>query len=382
MENFVMYNPVKLHFGDGVTDKSGKVTSEYGKKVLLVTGRGSAKASGAYDQVMARLKKAGLEVTEFSGIKPNPIIEDVDKAAAKAKEIKADVIVAVGGGSVIDSAKIIALAAKYDGPAWDIMTGKHKPGEALPIIAVLTLAATGTEMNAVAVVQNNCLQAKLGYGNKLIYPKHSFLDPSFTLSVPKNYTAYGIADLTAHALEAWFGFGEASLSDRFIVSIIKEAMKYGPMLLNDLQNYDLRAKIMFAATCALNGMTLYGKKTGDWGVHETGHCLSVIYDIPHGATLTIAYPAWLKLQSERIPKRIQELGTALFETNTIEDTIYKLEYFFKSLECPVRLKDVGIDDNLPNAKEKLKKAMVKNKVNGVVHKLDEEDYDKLLELME
>jgi alcohol dehydrogenase YqhD (iron-dependent ADH family) len=382
MENFVMYNPVKLHFGDGVTDKIGKVTTDYGKKVLLVTGQGSAKASGAWDQVMSRLKEAGLDITEFSGIKSNPIIEDVDKAAALAKEKKVDVIVALGGGSVIDSAKIIALAAKYDGPAWDIMEEKHKPTDALPLIAVLTLAATGTEMNHFAVVQNNCQQIKKGYGNQLVYPKHSFLDPSFTLTVSRDYTAYGVVDLIAHSLEAWFGQGEASLTDRFTAAIIREAMKYGPELLGDLKNYDLRARIMFAATCALNGMTIFGKKYQDWGVHAIGHCLSVVYDVPHGASLSIAYPAWLKLQKDRIPKRIQELGTALFETHSVDDIIHKTEYLFKGLGSPVSLKEAGIDISDEQVREKLKKVMVKNKVNGLVHKLDEKDYDTLLKLME
>ena len=382
MENFIIYNPVKLHFGEGVTDKIGEITAEYGKKVLLVTGRGSVKASDAWDNVMDPLKGAGLEVIEFSGIKSNPIIEDVDKAAALAKEKKVDVIVALGGGSVIDSAKIIALAAKYNGPAWDIMEEKHKPTDALPLIAVLTLAATGTEMNPYAVVQNNCKQIKKGYGNKLIYPKHSFLDPSFTLTVSRDYTAYGVVDLIAHSLEAWFGQGDASLTDRFTAAIIREAMKYGPELLDDLKNYDLRARIMFAATCALNGMTVFGKKYQDWGVHAIGHCLSVVYDVPHGASLSIAYPAWLKLQKDRISKRIQELGTAIFETNSVNDIIYKTEYLFKGLGSPVSLKEAGIDISDSQEKEKLKKVMVKNKVNGLVHKLDEKDYDQLLELME
>ncbi len=381
MENFAIYNPVKLHFGKGVTNKIGEITAEYGKKVLLVTGQGSAKASGAWDDVMDPLKEAGLELIEFSGIKSNPIIEDVDKAAALAKEKKVDVIVALGGGSVIDSAKIIALAARYDGAAWDIMEEKYKPTEALPLIAVLTLAATGTEMNPYAVVQNNCKQVKKGYGNKLIYPRHSFLDPSFTLTVSRDYTAYGVVDLIAHSLEAWFGQGDASLTDRFTAAIIREAMKYGPELLDDPKNYDLRARIMFAATCALNGMTVFGKKYQDWGVHAIGHCLSVVYDVPHGASLSIAYPAWLKLQKDRIPKRIQELGTAIFETNSVDDIIYKTEYLFKGLGSPVSLKEAGIDISDTQEREKLKKVMVKNKVNGLVHNLDEKDYDKLLELM-
>lgn len=381
MENFVMYNPVKLHFGDGVTDKIGKITQGYGTRVLLITGKGSARASGAYDQVTSRLRNAGLEIFEYSGIKSNPIIEDVDKAAALGKEKQADVIVALGGGSVIDSAKIIALAMKYEGPAWDIMEEKHKPTDATPLIAVLTLAATGTEMNPYAVVQNNCQQKKIGYGHKLCYPQHSFLDPSFTLSVPRNYTAYGIVDLIAHSLEAWFGEGEASLSDRFTSGIIREAMKYGPQLLDDLENYDLRARIMYAATCALNGMTSYGRKSADWGVHAIGHCLSVVYDVPHGASLSIAYPAWLKLQKDRIPKRIQELGSALFEISTPDDIIHKMEYLFKGLGSPVSLHEVGIDVSNAEVREKLLSVMRKNKVSGIAHKLSEEDHEKLLKLM-
>ncbi|MFW5759088.1 MAG: iron-containing alcohol dehydrogenase [Bacteroidota bacterium] len=381
MENFVMYNPVKLHFGKGVTDQLGEVTFGFGKKVLLVIGKGSVKKSGAYDQVVDSLSGVGCEILEYSGIKSNPLIDNVDEAATMAKQQKIDVIVALGGGSVIDSAKIISLAMKYDGRAWDIVTGKYKPKDAVPLIAVLTLAATGTEMNSVAVVQSTCEQKKIGYGNPLIYPKHSFLDPTYTLTVPLNYTSYGVVDLIAHSLEVWFGEGDASLSDRFIVSIIKEAMKYGPMLLDDLENYDLRARIMYAATCALNGMTVYGKKSGDWGVHLIGHSLSVVYDVPHGASLSIAYPAWLKLQKDRIPERIKQLGAALFEASTVEDTIFKIEYLFKSLQAPLTMKEAGYDIASENDKEKIKSVMFKNKVNGLHYPISENDYDMLIKQM-
>jgi alcohol dehydrogenase YqhD (iron-dependent ADH family) len=381
MENFVMYNPVKLHFGKGVTDKIGDITAEYGKRVLLVYGKGSVKKNGSYDQVTKQLKNAGLEIIEFDGIKSNPVIEDVDAAAKLGKENNVDVIVALGGGSVIDSAKVISIAIKYEGPAWDFIEGKAKPVDATPLIAVLTLAATGTEMNATAVVQSNCAQKKAGFNTPLMFPKHSFLDPTFTQSVPRDYTAYGILDLIAHALENWFGQGESSLTDRFIVSIIKDAMKHGPNLLEDLNNYDLRARIMFAATCALNGMTGWGKKSGDWGVHVIGHCLSVAYDVPHGASLSIVYPAWLKLHKNRIPERINKLGTALFGTSDVDDAIYKLEYLFKVLECPISLKEIDLNIKRNGVYEKLLDVMQKNKVNGQVYKLTEEDYPKLLELM-
>ena len=178
-----------------------------------------------------------------------------------------------------------------------------------------------------------------------MYPVHSFLDPAYTLSVPEDYTAYGIVDLVAHSLEAWFGSGEASLSDRFVISIIQEAINYGPALMKDLQNYELRAHIMWAATCALNNMTIYGRTSGDWGVHAFGHTLSFLYDTPHGATLSILYPAWLKVLRERAGDRILELGKALFNVSTVDETIAYLTSFFISLGSPVTCKDAGIDDS-------------------------------------
>jgi alcohol dehydrogenase YqhD (iron-dependent ADH family) len=380
MENFVIFNPVKLHFGAGVVKKLGTTASDYGKKALLVYGKGSVKRNGSYHQTLESLKEAGIEVVEYDGIKPNPIIEDVDQAAALGRKHQVDMIVAVGGGSVIDSAKIIAITIPVIHSGWEFLDEGKKPKHALPLICVLTLAATGTEMNAVAVVQSDTRQKKIGYGHKLMFPVHSFLDPSFTQSVPATYTSYGIVDLVAHALEAWFGAGDSSLSDRFIIAIIQEAMKYGPELMNDLENYDLRARIMYAATCALNGMTLPGKKSGDWGVHSIGHTLSIKWDMAHGASLSIVYPAWLKLHKEPAHDRINELGQALFGCNTPEDTIYKLEYFFKLLNSPVRLSEAGISLTAADT-EALFEIMRINKVNGNFHKLDEKDYRFLIEHM-
>jgi len=380
MENFTLYNPTCLYFGKDVTEKLGKTVSQIGKKVLLVYGKGSVKQSGAYDAVLNQLQSVNAQLFEYGGIKSNPIIEDVDAAAKLGRENQVDVVIAVGGGSVIDSAKIISIGIGVEHGSWDFMSGKAKPSKAVPLIAVLTLAATGTEMNPYAVVQNNKTLEKIGYGHKLIYPAYSFLDPAFTLSVPANYTSYGITDLIAHSLEAWFGKGDASLSDRFIVAIIQEAMKYGALLMKELNNYDLRARIMYAATSALNGLTSYGKVSPDWGVHSIGHSLSVLFDVPHGASLSIAYPAWLKLQKERIPERIKELGVALFNADNVDDTIYKLEYFFKTIESPLSLKEAGYPLSSEET-EKLIDTMMKNKVGGLAHPLSPEDYPKLVELM-
>jgi alcohol dehydrogenase YqhD (iron-dependent ADH family) len=376
MENFVMHNPVKLHFGSNILDGLGKAALSYGKKALLVYGKGSVMTNGAYKACTGVLKAAGISCWEYSGIKSNPVIGDVDRAAALGREYQVDMVIALGGGSVIDSAKLISVTIPADHSGWAFMDGSRKPSASIPLIAILTLAATGTEMNPYAVLQDDSLKKKIGYGHRLMYPRHSFLDPGFTVSVPADYTAYGIADLVAHSLEAWFGEGEASLSDRFVIAIIREAMEYGPLLMKDLFSRDLRARVMYAATCALNGMTTPGRKSQDWGVHGIGHCLSVLWDIPHGASLSIAYPAWLALQSDRIPDRIAELGRELFSTETPGECIWELKKFFTSLGCPVSLPELQIHPTEKDKKEFVR-VMVGNKVDGLAHRLSKGDLDAI-----
>jgi len=216
MENFNFHNPTHLHFGKGVTDTIGETAALYGKKVLLVYGRGSVIRYGYLDKIRDHLRKAALKITEYGGIKPNPVIDDVDKSAEVGRKNKVEVVVAVGGGSTIDSAKIIADCIAGNVKGWDIMSGKHTPVTALPLIAVLTLAATGTEMNGTSVLQNHETQEKIGFSSSLNYPRHSFLDPEFTCTVPVNYTVYGIVDLIAHCLEAYFGKGDPPLRQLWI----------------------------------------------------------------------------------------------------------------------------------------------------------------------
>ena len=376
-ENFEAYNPVKLHFGEGVVNKLGDSVKNYGSKVLLVYGKGSVKRYGYYDLVVNRLNSAGIDFVEFSGIKPNPVIEDVRAAIKTGKENNVDVVVALGGGSVIDSSKIIAASLATGIEPWDMMTWTKHPEKSLPLICILTLAATGTEMNPAAVVQNEDTGQKNGYVNPVMFPKESFLDPSFTKTVPANYTAYGIVDLIAHAFENYFGEGEPPVIDKITFEIIKDAMYWAPELMNDLTNYDLRANIMMDATLVLNGLTQYGKINGDWGVHGMGHEISLLFDTPHGATLSIVYPAWLKLQKNRIPERTGKLMEGIFGTVSIDEGIEKLEQFFVSIGSPVRLSDIGLE----NETEKLLEQYRKNNVSGMAHNLKDEDYIKLLELM-
>lgn len=379
MENFVAYNPTSLHFGKDVLNGLPQILNRFGKKVLLVYGTGSIQRNGLYNHIINLLKSMDAEVFEYSGIRSNPVVEDVDAAAAVGRENKVDVVLAVGGGSVIDSAKIISIAIPSETPAWNYFARRAMPRTAVPLVAVLTLAATGTEMNPFAVLSNHAAETKGSFSSPLMYPKHSFLDPQYTASVPKDYTAYGIADLIAHSLEAFFGKGEeATLSDRLVYSIILEAMEYGPELLNDLENYKLRAKIMYAATMALNGLTMHGRASGEWGVHSIGHILSLLYDVPHGASLTIVYPAWMKLMKNRLNDRIKLLGNNLFGSSTAEETIEQMELFFKYIGCPVRLSDLG--GIKPDADE-IYRLMVQSKAATYVHKLNEEDYREIIKLM-
>ena len=307
------------------------------------------------------------------------MIEDVDAAASLGRAKEVDVILAVGGGSVIDSAKIISITIPVDHSGWLFMNETMRPLRALPLVDILTLAATGSEMNRFAVVQNNETMEKIGFGHSLIYPKDSFLDPSFTITVPRDQTAYGIIDLIAHCLEGYFGEGEANLSDRFVYAIIKEAMEVGPLLMENLANYDLRARIMYAATNALNNLTFYGRKSGDWGVHSVGHAISLIYDTPHGATLSIAYLAWLRHFKNKSASRIRELGKNLFNVGDVDETINRLEAFFKSLGSPVRLKDLRLSGE--RRKREIIEIMTSNEVNGNHLKITSDDVHKIVDLM-
>ncbi|MBE0649640.1 MAG: iron-containing alcohol dehydrogenase [Bacteroidales bacterium] len=378
VENFVAYNPVKLHFGENVVKNLGKSVKQYGNRVLLIYGRGSVKKYGYYDEVVNQLKDAGLSIFEYSGIKPNPVVDDVRNAVAYGKENKVDVIVALGGGSVIDSAKIIGLGLASDVDPWDFMTWNVLPEKTMPLVTVLTLAATGTEMNAAAVLQNAETHQKVGLVHPMNFPKESFLDPRFTVTVPKDYTAYGIVDLIAHALEAFFGEGEPSVIDLITTDIIKDAMKWAPQLMNDPENLELRSNIMLDATLALNGLTSYGKVGGDWGVHGLGHELSYLYDLAHGATLSIAYPAWLRLQKERIPERIQRMGKLIFGTEDPDEAIKMLEEFFTSISSPVRLSEAGVESE---KREEVINQMNVNNVSGMHHTLSMADRTMLIDLM-
>lgn len=376
MIDFEIYNPVHIHFGKDVLKKLPETILEYTKKVLLIYGKGSVVKNGYYQIVIDILNQAGIELVEYSGIRPNPVVSDVEAAVQKGIEEDVGLVLALGGGSVIDSAKIIALCIPDNLDPWSVVKGKVPATNALPIITVLTLAATGTEMNHFAVVQNEKTQEKLGFRNANMFPAHSFINPEFSYSVPLNYTAYGVVDLIAHSFENYFGVGESPLSERFVAAVVRESMEFGPLVLKEPKNYFYRANIQLQSTYALNGTTMVGKSGGDWGVHAVGHTLSILFDTPHGASLSIAYPAWLKIMKDKIPEKISQLGKLIFDTEDIDEFIEKLENFFNSLGAPVILQEAGIQIE---SREHIIALMKKNKITG--YKYHIEDYELITDYM-
>jgi hypothetical protein len=380
MENFIAYNPTKLFFGKNIIENMHENIKTCGKNALIIYGKNSAKKYGYFQKVVNELNAAQIEYVEFAGIKPNPIVDDVRNAVEVCKNNNIDFIIALGGGSVIDTAKIVMLAYANDADPWDIMKYKFFPKKSVPLVVVLTFAGTGSEMNGAAVIQNSETHEKIGYFNELLFPSLSFLDPSFTLSLPKQQTIYGIVDMFAHSLEAFFAYGEAPLSDKFVGATLNEIMEVAPLLLENLQNYDYRARIMWAATVALNGSLYHGRKSsGDWGVHAIGHVFSYLFDTPHGASLSIAYPAWLKYMSDKIPQRIETLGMILTgDKISAKGTIRIIEDFFRRISAPIYLSEIGL---CKNDLSEIKKYLVHTKASGMNYALDADSYDAILSFM-
>ncbi len=378
MENFSIYNPVNVHFGKDALQDLGATVAQYGNSVLLMFGGTSSTRLGYVQQVKGLLENHNIQVYEFGGISPNPTVEQVNAAMHIARSNKIACIVALGGGSVIDAAKVAAISIPENLDPWLVMTRKEKPTRALPIIAILTLAATGSEMNCAAVVQNNTVGKKIGFVHPLMSPKHSFLNPEFTLTVPADQTAFGVVDMIAHALEAWFGTPAPRLTNKFTAAIVSEAMYFGPLAIAEPLNYEYRSNLMLTATCALNGITELCREGGDWGVHSIGHELSLQFGIAHGASLSIAYPAWLKYHKQLREQSIKELGKHLFGEEDVNKTIHKLEMFFQSIGSPTSLPYANIGKE---HKTQILEGLNRNRAGGYVHRLTDDDRKAIVELM-
>lgn len=353
MNEYIYYNPTRLVFGKNQIQTLKDELGKFGKRVLVVYGGGSIKRNGLFDEVMNELNKMDAEVSELSGVEPNPRVSTVRKGVEICKEKNIDVLLAVGGGSVIDCTKAIAAGAKYDGDVWDIITLKAQVEEALPFGTVLTLAATGSEMNSGSVITNWETQEKYGWGSPLVFPKFSILDPTYTFSVPKDQTIYGIVDMMSHVFEQYFhNATNTPLQDRFAESILLTVMETAPKLLNDLENYELRETILYNGTMALNGTLQMGVR-GDWGSHNIEHAVSAVYDIPHAGGLAILFPNWMRHNVDTNVARFKQLAVRVFNVETegksdkevALEGIDRLSAFWTSLGAPNALKDYDIDDS-------------------------------------
>jgi alcohol dehydrogenase YqhD (iron-dependent ADH family) len=353
LQSFTYWNPTKLIFGKNQLEQLKNEVPQYGKKVLLVYGGGSIKKNGLYDQVVSLLKEINVEWFELAGVEPNPRISTVRKGVEICKNEGIDFLLAVGGGSVIDCTKAIAAGAKYDGDAWDLVNKKAFAKEALPFGTVLTLAATGSEMNAGSVITNWETNEKYGWGSPAVFPKFSILDPTNTFTVPKDQTIYGIVDMMSHVFEQYFHQVENTpLQDRMCESVLTTVMEVAPKLIEDLENYDYRETILYNGTIALNGMLQMGYR-GDWASHNIEHAVSAVYDIPHAGGLAILFPNWMKHNLNENPARFKQLAVRVFGVDaagkTDEDValegIEKLREFWSSLGAPTRLADYDIDDS-------------------------------------
>ena len=356
--NFEYHNPTHLIFGAGTLSQLGEVASRQGKKALIVTGGGSVKRSGTFERAVASLKAKGITFAECSGVEPNPRIATVRRGARIAREEGCDVVIALGGGSTMDAAKVMAAAFYYDGDPWDMIyhgqPAPHVPTRALPIITVPTLAATGSEMNMGAVISNEEITEKSFVQAECLYPAVALVDPELTLSVPKDQTAYGVCDIITHVTEAYFnGVDGTPIQDRFAEGVILTMLEWGAKAVADGEDLEARAQVQWASIVALNGWVNAGTN-GGFPVHMIEHTLSAFHDITHGAGLSVVNPAWMRFAANHRPQKFVQFSERIFglkakgsdDLDCALQGIDRFEAFLKEIGCPTRLTDLKIDDTL------------------------------------
>ncbi|WP_461633889.1 iron-containing alcohol dehydrogenase [Labilibaculum euxinus] len=346
MENFDFYNPVNILFGKGKIAEINKHISK-GAKILMTYGGGSIKKNGVYDQVVDALK--GYEIIEFGGIEPNPHFETLMKAVEIVKSEKIDFLLAVGGGSVLDGTKFIAAATYFEGDAWDILAKRAPITKAVELGAVLTLAATGSEMNNGGVVTKAATKEKKAFGNPLLFPKFSVLDPETTYSLPKRQVTNGIVDAYVHVMEQYLTYPVNSpVQDRFAEGILLTLLEEGPKALaSDTPDYENRANLMWAATMALNGLIGMGVKS-DWATHMIGHELTAFHGIDHAVTLAIVLPGLLTQLKEKRSEKLLQYAERVWNITEGSDeekkalAINKTEAFFNQVGIKTRLSEHNV----------------------------------------
>lgn len=350
MNNYEYHVPTDIRFGRDQISCLDKEIGKFGNKVLMVYGGGSIKLSGLYDKVCKVLND--FEIYELPGIEPNPKLSSVKMGAAICKQYGIEAVLAVGGGSSIDAAKHIACAAFYDGDPWDLVLDRSLVTRALPIFTVLTISATGSEMNPGAVISNEKTKEKLEINHPLLYPMLSVCDPSYQFTLPQRQTAAGTVDILSHIMEQYFQPNDhAYITDRLSEAAMKTCIKYGPIAIAEPDNYEARSNLMWTGSLALNHLFTFGKG-GAWSVHPIEHELSAFYDITHGVGLAILTPAWMKhVLSDETAERFAMYARNVWDVSQEDDMttakagILRTQRFFRELGMPGKLSEVGIDDS-------------------------------------
>ena len=404
MNNFTFKSPTEFVFGRGVCDEVGEKLADEGyQRVLVVWGGGSVVRNGTLDRVKNSLEKAGLSHCELSGVRPNPELASVHEGIAIGRENNVDIVLAVGGGSVIDCSKAIALGIPYDGDVWDFYTKRAVATDHIDVACVLTIPAAGSEASNSCVISNDAEQRKCGYGTELNRPVISFMDPELTFTLPPYQTAAGVTDMICHIMERFFsGVGAVDVTDQLALGIIRATMKNARIVMEDPTNYEARANIMWSGMLAHNdlcgcGRGLNANRIGDWSSHALEHELSAYKtDITHGAGLAVIFPAWMRYVWTADPKRFLLFGKELFDITVEGDidldadnlaeneqvkaavlkTIDALQDFFMSLGMPANLTELGIvEDDI----EKLIPTLILNKGEkmGAFMVLDADDSRKI-----
>ncbi len=350
MKNFELCIPTKIVFGKGRVSEIGSCAKEYGKKLLLVYGKSSIKKSGIYDIVLKSLNDEGLTVFEHPGVKSNPLVSHAREGISIAKSKKVDFILGVGGGSVIDEAKAIAAGALYNGDVWDFYKGTAKIKEALPVLSVLTIPATASEMNGGTVLTNAETVQKFGFSDEHLFPKVSILDPSVTYTIPADYTAYSAVDAIAHLIEGYFTHNSKPhpIQDRYVEGLVKSIMESAEIILKNPADYEARATLMWAASLAWNGLSVAGAEGSSYPNHMFAHILGAQYDIAHGAALSIIIPAWMKYKYKENISQYAGFAEAIFgikeknpETAAVKG-IERLKSWFQKIGSPVSFKEAKL----------------------------------------
>lgn len=383
MHNFTYFAPTKLYFGKNVIENLGSEIKALGDKVLLVYGGGSIKKTGIYNVIKEQLQ--GCEVFELSGVDPNPRVTSVNQGAALCKQHGIEVVLAVGGGSVMDCSKAICAAAKYAGDdAWDLVKNSSLVKEALPLICVVTIAATGSEFDCGGVISNLSTNEKMGLVNPHLWPKVSFIDPSYTCSVSKYQTTAGSCDIMSHYMEQYFTTGVNDIGDGFLETELKTVIKYTPAALENGNDYEARAHLMWAATLGCNRMTSLGNDPSIFVCHAIEHELSAFHDITHGIGLAIITPKVMRyiLNDKSVNKLAQFAHNVMHVENSgdayadAKAGISALEKFFASIGVPEGLSNIGVDDT--HFKAMAEHACAYNPLHKAFIPLNESDVEAIL----